>query len=1167
MLLLATTIGSMIAAGSFSELAREKQEESDAANEARGLAEDRENEASEARDAAEKAEDDAYEARDQARRGQRDAELSRQRAEELVETSEQKAYAGEMTVASGFANQHNGMGRVRALVDAWIPKAGKTDRRNWEWYYMKGLAHRGIARLAVRGKAVEVTWDSRSKAVLVVDRNGRIQSHDVATGRIDVLVESPEEIQGAAAWNEDRTLVAAACVDGKIRVWDVTTTELLADLDVGEGNVTGVAWHPNGQWLAATTNKGDAIVWDWHKREIIRRLDVDGLRKDCASWHPKKPLLAVSSGNEVVVTNVTSGEVPCRLSSGRLSSLRWNPDGRRIAAASGTRIHIWDTERQEMVATLTGYPEYIAGLAWDPKGNQLAAAPADGTVRVRDAKDRKTIHVLRGHEHNVEHVAWSPDGRFLVSNGWDGYMCVWDAVKGTDDLIHPLGRGCCRWLPHPDQIAVAVDRTLEILNATTGQADESWTVEFPISSFAFDSTAKRVAYRSHNGRVWISERGESSERVVLDEGKENAYVDTVKMQGVAWSPDDSLIAALTPDNQTAVWDASTGSLVATPRRPPKRVLGMAWSPDGQMLAYGGDAGELAFWDAKNRSDLRSVKVDGHVIGIHWKSDGTELLRTGGQGIDVIDPNSGRRIRKIVGPASGTKCVTATRDGSRIATTSGDGAITIWDGTTESVVASFQVHPARADWVGWNRDETRLASLASSDALRVCDAQIGLEQARDPRALSRITRGPKDGSMSAGRIRVLHEIASQHARPDDVIPTLEDAYSHNPNDGRLAFMLADLLHGRAELQRSASRSEEAEKDDERAGALFKQIVEAHPDNEEYLDADTDFQIDRLEPWSILRPTEMTSEGIERLDLLPDGSVLASAPPRQDESYAITAPCPLSHVTAIRLEALLHPSLHEGGPGRTREFRLGDIRVEAAEESEERSFAEVPISEVTVDVNCPGSEIDGRAGENESGIRGSWYGYAREGARVAIIRLDPTRLPATPSALRIKLEFSTSFGWAALGRVRFAVTDSASTGETLVRQGRLRNLRGKAAIRRAALLWHLKQPGESLATITAAEPFRSSADHFLAALVNYESGKDEPARIHLENAVTTHTGWGTMPAECLFGMAALRQGAERGHNSVRHRFLYAHMLSQSGKSDQAIEELKKLIEEDNVEWRTF
>jgi len=529
-------------------------------------------------------------------------------------------------------------------------------------------------------------------------------------------------------------------------------------------------------------------------------------------------------------------------------------------------------------------------------------------------------------------------------------MRVWDAARGTDDLIKPLEGACCRWLPGPDQIAVASGAKLEILDATTGLAEESWSVEFRINALAFNSQGKRVAYRGGNGRVWISERGDSSERLVLDEGIDGSVMDSNfsrHRQCIAWSPDDSLVAAVTREKQVAVWDAETGSLIATPHRLPGRVMVLAWSPDGQTLAYGSDGSEIALWDVKNGCELQRLPAAGYVLGLHWKSDGTQLLRTGNLQIDVFDTKSGKRIRQLKGPAGGTSSVTATRDHSRIVAGSHDGGITIWDGDTGSIVASFQAHPTEAYWVQWNTDETRLASLGWDHTLRVYDSQIGLEQARDPRAIGRIANALEAGPVPSRRVQLLHEIASQHGRQSEVIPAFEAAHSRNPKNGEIPFVLADLLHGRAELHRSAGRFEEAEKDDQRAGALFKQLVEEHPDNEQYLDADTNFQIDRLERWAILRPTEMTSDGIDRLDLLPDGSVLASGPLRKNESYTITAPCPLSGVTAIRLEGLVHPSLYRGGLSRAYMFKLIDAVIEAAPDIESREFAEVPISQVTVD----------------------------------------------------------------------------------------------------------------------------------------------------------------------------------------------------------------------------
>ncbi|NQT15877.1 MAG: SUMF1/EgtB/PvdO family nonheme iron enzyme, partial [Planctomycetes bacterium] len=868
LLLLATTIGSMIAAGSFSELAREKQDETNAAVKAQGVAKKRQ---------------------DEAIVDQGLADEARREAEDLAEISEQRAYASEMTLASSFATRHSGLPRLRELVDEWIPAAGETDRRGWEWHYLKSLAHREVALLENRGGAVEITWGLRSKAVLTVSSDGRIESHDVSAGRVNELATSQQRIQ-SAAWSADRTLLAAACLDGRIRVWNMKATELLADLPLGKGRVRDMGWHATGRWLAVFKDKDEAIVWDWPSREIIHRFNVAAGHKFGVSWHPQKPLLAVAQGSEFVITDVTSGEVQCRLSCGRLYGIRWSPDGRRIAAAlTADEIDIWDMERQEVVAKLTGYTRMLTGIAWNPRGDQLAASLRDNTVRIWDAAHGALVHTLRGHLDTVEHVAWSPDGRFLVSSGYRGGMRVWDSALGTDDLVRPLDSGCCRWLPHPDQIAVSEGSTLEILDATTGKTVESWTLESNkvIHTFVVDSTGKQVAYRDVNGRIWISDRGDSSERLVLDEGTDNVPVSAARRrQWIAWSPDDSLVAAVARDQQVGVWDASTGSLVARPPKLSDHVLSLAWSPDGQTLAYGGLNTGVALWDAKTRKELRRVNVHGYVDNIHWKSDGTQLLRAGERDIEVIDIDKGQIIQRLKGPASRTLSVTATPDGSRIAAASYDAVISIWDGNTGNIVASFQAHPIEVCWVRWNGDETRLASLAQGDALRVYDAQIGLEQAGDPRALARLIRRLEDGSPSSRQIEMFREIAAQPSRQDEVIAALEAAHSRSPNNNQVTMALVDLLRGRAESGASAGRLKEAEQDDDRADALLE-----------------------IPPWSL--PADAPAPAVAPFD--------AATAKRHQEAWADYLGVPVETTDSIGMKLVLVP------PG---EFLMGSSEEELA-----------------------------------------------------------------------------------------------------------------------------------------------------------------------------------------------------------------------------------------------
>ncbi len=68
------------------------------------------------------------------------------------------------------------------------------------------------------------------------------------------------------------------------------------------------------------------------------------------------------------------------------------------------------------------------------------------------------------------------------------------------------------------------------------------------------------------------------------------------------------------------------------------------------------------------------------------------------------------------------------------------------------------------------------------------------------------------------------------------------------------------------------------------------------------------------WTILTPVEMKSAGGATLAKQDDGSILASGTNPDFETYTFVVHTDLSGITAIRLEALAHPSMTKGGPGR-------------------------------------------------------------------------------------------------------------------------------------------------------------------------------------------------------------------------------------------------------------
>jgi hypothetical protein len=84
------------------------------------------------------------------------------------------------------------------------------------------------------------------------------------------------------------------------------------------------------------------------------------------------------------------------------------------------------------------------------------------------------------------------------------------------------------------------------------------------------------------------------------------------------------------------------------------------------------------------------------------------------------------------------------------------------------------------------------------------------------------------------------------------------------------------------------------------------------------------------WTILDPLTVKSAGKARFARLPDGSHLASGPNATFDTYTLSAHTELQGITALRLEALAHPSMVRGGPGRAGNgnFALSDVQLRAA-----------------------------------------------------------------------------------------------------------------------------------------------------------------------------------------------------------------------------------------------
>jgi WD40 repeat protein len=169
--------------------------------------------------------------------------------------------------------------------------------------------------------------------------------------------------------------------DGRLNAWSLATGVLEAQLDLG-GSVSSVAVRSSdGAVAVATVGSGITILSaDGHE---IARL-AENTRVVGLAWASDGTFLIGSSPGSATVWAADAWEAVRSLGSGPGSMLpvALSSDGSRIALGWDHHVSLWSADESQPGVTIDGLPKGVYGLAFSHNGRYLAAAAADGRVRV-----------------------------------------------------------------------------------------------------------------------------------------------------------------------------------------------------------------------------------------------------------------------------------------------------------------------------------------------------------------------------------------------------------------------------------------------------------------------------------------------------------------------------------------------------------------------------------------------------------------------------------------------------------------------------------------------------------------------------------------------------------------------------------------------------------------
>ena len=318
----------------------------------------------------------------------------------------------------------------------------------------------------------------------------------------------------AIVWSPIGNTLAAASGAGEVYLLNKGIGASLCE-PTGQ-SIDALAFSFDGKWLAAGGQDGNMTLWqmDGDTPKIADTLEC-GSWVDRLVWRPTCNRLAFNQGKTVQIWDADQSETVMTLP-GIASSqdIRWSPDGKHLAIAIKSNIHIWNAHNWSKRLYQWELTSPASAIAWSPHGSYLACAVHDHSIGVldwskaqhlqRELTDENDLPTLmRGFPGKIRQLAWAdlppsadlppilavatrelvtmwmqtPEGwdswvldlhsgtvldvAFQPKTGWlaslsdDGWIILWQAVLEAAQILEGAEKGfsCLAWHPTGQHLA------------------------------------------------------------------------------------------------------------------------------------------------------------------------------------------------------------------------------------------------------------------------------------------------------------------------------------------------------------------------------------------------------------------------------------------------------------------------------------------------------------------------------------------------------------------------------------------------------------------------------------------------------------------------------------------------------------------------------------------
>ncbi|KOS20011.1 Pre-mRNA-splicing factor cwf17 [Escovopsis weberi] len=221
-------------------------------------------------------------------------------------------------------------------------------------------------------------------------------------------------------WSRDSEIVYSASADTHLASWDLTTGTRIRRYVGHEEIVNAMDISRRGEELLVSGSDDSTIgIWDPRTRNAADHIETDFPVTAVAVSSAGNEIYAGGIDNDIRVWDIRKKAVVYSMlgHSDTITALRVSPDAQSLLSYSmDATARTWDvrpfapTERhiRTFDGAAAGVEQNLMGASWDPDGKKIAAASGDGTVVIWASDSGKLMYKLPGHKGTVNCAEFAP---------------------------------------------------------------------------------------------------------------------------------------------------------------------------------------------------------------------------------------------------------------------------------------------------------------------------------------------------------------------------------------------------------------------------------------------------------------------------------------------------------------------------------------------------------------------------------------------------------------------------------------------------------------------------------------------------------------------------------------------------------------------------------------